>query len=305
LHELGHAFVALRFDVPVRSITLFIFGGVAQMGAESPSAKAEFQIAVAGPIVSLLLALVFTVLQPTFATVEPLAGLVTYLAYLNFALVVFNLIPGFPLDGGRIFRAFLWSVTKDMRRSTIIAANTGRLVGFIFILFGVWRVFMGDFGGLWIAFIGWFLDNAASAQVNQAVSRGHLSGHLVSQAMSTPSTTVASEMTLQKFVDEHVLGAGRRWVMVERAGDAIGLMTLHLLKQVPRAAWGNTTVAEAMITLQEMKKLTPADELWSALQMMDRDGVNQLPVISNSRIVGVLAREDVVTYLRLVQDVAA
>lgn len=305
LHELGHSIVALRFHVPVRSITLFIFGGVAQMGAESPSAKAEFLIAIAGPVVSLMLAAVFTVIQPLFTAVEPIAGLLAYLAYLNFALALFNLIPGFPLDGGRIFRAFLWSVTKDMRQSTIIAANTGRLVGFLFILFGVWRIVMGDFGGLWIAFIGWFLDNAASAQVNQAVSHGLLSGHVVSQAMSSRLTTVSSTFTLQNLVDDYVLGAGQRWFLVNRGSDTVGLITLHLLKDVPRSEWETTTVAEAMIPIHEMKKLSPGSELLAALQMMDSGGVNQLPVMSNSHIVGMLTREDVVTYLRVLQEVAA
>jgi Zn-dependent protease/CBS domain-containing protein len=305
LHELGHSFVALRFNVPVRSITLFIFGGVAQMGAESPSAKAEFQIAIAGPIVSLLLAGVFTVMLSVIPPVETLTGLLAYLALLNLALALFNLIPGFPLDGGRIFRAFLWSVTKDMRQSTIIAANTGRVVGFLFIMFGVWRVFAGDFGGLWIVFIGWFLDNAASAQVNQAMSHGLLSGHLVSQAMSGRLATVPSSFTLQRLLDDYVLAAGRRWILVDRGSETIGLVTLHLLKQVPRSEWATKTVAEAMIPLQESKRLAPESELWAALQMMDRDGVNQLPVMSNNHIVGMLTREDVVTYLRVLQEVAA
>ena len=186
LHELGHSVVALRFRVPVRSITLFIFGGVAQIGGEPPSAKAEFLIAIAGPIVSLALAVLFFVVQPALTAIQPLWGLVKYLAYINFSLVLFNLIPGFPLDGGRVFRSLIWAVTKDMRRATLIAANTGRFFGFLFIFAGVWRMLGGNFGGgLWIAFIGWFLDNAASAQVHQVMFQGLLAGHTVSQAMST------------------------------------------------------------------------------------------------------------------------
>jgi Zn-dependent protease len=145
LHELGHSVVALRFKIPVRSITLFIFGGVAQIGAEPPSAKAEFLVAIAGPIVSLALAVAFTVLKPAVAAVEPLWGLVKYLAYINFGLVLFNLIPGFPLDGGRVFRAVVWAVTMNMRLATLIAANTGRFFGFLFILLGVWQILGGRF----------------------------------------------------------------------------------------------------------------------------------------------------------------
>ena len=222
LHELGHSVVAMRFKIPVRSITLFIFGGVAQIGAEPPSAMAEFLIAIAGPIVSLALAVIFSVLQPALAAIEPLWGVVKYLAYINFALVLFNLIPGFPLDGGRVLRAFVWAVTKNMRRATLIAANAGRFFGFLFIFAGVWRMFSGDFGGgLWIAFIGWFLDNAASAQVHQVVFQGLLAGHSVSQAMSTHCVTVPAELTLQQLVDEHVLGGGQRCFLVNR-GDRHG-----------------------------------------------------------------------------------
>ncbi len=303
LHELGHSFVALRFKISVRSITLFIFGGVAQIGSEPLSARAEFLIAIAGPIVSLALAVLFTVLQPALAAIEPLWGVAKYLAYINFALVLFNLIPGFPLDGGRVFRAFVWAVTKNMRQATLIAANVGRFFGFVFIFIGIWRMFAGDFGGgLWIAFIGWFLDNAASAQVHQVVFQGLLAGHSASQAMSTHCVTVPADLTLQQLVDEHVLGTGRRCFLVNRGTDTVGLMTLHRIKEVPRSDWGNTTAAQVMLPLEELKSIGPATALWSALQLMDRDGVNQLPVMTGSQVVGMLSREDVVTYLRTMQE---
>lgn len=303
LHELGHSFVALRYKISVRSITLFIFGGVAQIGAEPPSARAEFWIAIAGPIVSLALAGLFSVVQPALAAIEPLWGVAKYLAYMNFALALFNLIPGFPLDGGRVFRAFVWAVTKNMRQATLIAANAGRFFGFLFIFTGVWRMISGDFGGgLWIAFIGWFLDNAASAQVHQVVFQGLLAGHSVSQAMSTHCVSVPAEMTLQQLVDEHVLATGRRCFLVNQGAATVGLVTLHRIKEVPRTDWANTTAAQVMLPLEELKRISPATELWAALQLMDRDGVNQLPVMTGSQVAGMLSREDVVTYLRTVQE---
>jgi predicted transcriptional regulator len=290
----------------VRSITLFLFGGVAQIGAELPSARAEFFIAIAGPIVSLALAVVFAVLQPAVAAVEPLFGLVKYLAYINFALVLFNLIPGFPLDGGRVFRAVVWAATKNMRRATLIAANSGRFFGFLFIFYGVWNMLNGNFGGgLWIAFIGWFLDNAASQQVHQVVFQGLLAGHTVSQAMSTHCATVPADLTLQQLVDEHVLGTGRRCFLVHRGTDTVGLMTLHRIKEVPRSDWGTTTAAQVMLPLAELKRISPATELQAALQLMDRDGVNQLPVMADSQVTGMLSREDVITFLRTVREVGA
>ena len=306
LHELGHSVIALRFKVPVRSITLFIFGGVAQIGAEPPSAKAEFLIAIAGPIVSLALAVLFTVLQPAVAAVEPLWGLVKYLAYINFALVLFNLIPGFPLDGGRVFRAAVWAATKDMRRATLIAANTGRFFGFAFIFVGVWQMLGGNFGnGLWIAFIGWFLDNAASAQVHQVVYQGLLAGHTVSQAMSSHCASIPADLTLQQLVDEHILGSGRRCFLVQRGANAVGLMTLHRIKEVPRPDWATTSAAEVMLPLEQSKRTDPGSGLWTALQQMDRDGVNQLPVMTGSQVVGMLSREDVIAFLRTAQELGA
>ena len=303
LHELGHSVVAIRYRIPVRSITLFVFGGVAQIGAEPPSAIAEFWIAIAGPIVSLSLAVFFSALKPVTAGIEPLLGLVKYLAYINLALVLFNLIPGYPLDGGRVFRAIVWAVTKNMRRATLMAANAGRLFGFLFIFAGVWRVFSGDFGGgLWIVFIGWFLENAASAQIQQVMLQGVLAGHRVSQAMSTGCPAVPADLTLQQLVDEHILTSGRRCFLVNSGGSTLGLMTLHRIKEVPRPDWANTTAAQVMIALGELKRISPDKELWAALQQMDRDGVNQLPVMTDSQVVGMLSREDVITFLRTLQE---
>jgi Zn-dependent protease len=304
LHELGHSFVAQRFRIEVRSITLFLFGGVAQIGSEPPSPKAEFLIAIAGPIVSFALAIGFWVMQPGLAAYEALWGMTRYLAYINLSLAVFNLIPGFPLDGGRVLRAFVWAVTKNMRQATLVAANVGRFFAFTLIFLGVWRIFSGDIGGgIWMAFIGWFLDSAASAEVHRAVSQGLLAGHSVSQAMSSQCASVAGEVTLQALVDEHVLGSGRRCFLVTRGAETVGLMTLHRIKEVARAEWGTMTAAEAMLPLEELKRIEPAAELSAALELMDRDGVNQLPVMTGRRVVGMLSREDVVTYLRTVEQV--
>ena len=303
LHELGHSVIALRFKIPVRSITLFIFGGVAQLGAEPPSAKAEFLVAIGGPIVSLALAVLFTVVKPAVAAVEPLWGLVKYLAYINFALVLFNLVPGFPLDGGRVFRAAVWAYTKNMQRATLVAANTGRFFGFLFIFVGVWQMLGGNFAnGIWIAFIGWFLDNAASAQVHQVVFQGLLAGHTVSQAMGAQCASIPAELTLQQLVDEHILGGGGRCFLVHRGANTVGLMTLHRIKEVPRPDWATTSAAQVMLPLEQLKHTDPGSGLWPALQQMDRDGVNQLPVMTDSQVVGMLSREDVITFLRTVQE---
>ena len=306
LHELGHSVVALRYNIPVRSITLFLFGGVAQIGAEPPSAVAEFLIAIAGPLVSLTLAAVFYAVEPLVAGMEPLLGLVKYLAYINLALVLFNLIPGYPLDGGRVFRAIVWAITKNMRRATLIAANVGRFFAMVFIFVGVWQMFSGNFGGgLWIAVIGWFLDNAASAQVHQVMFQGLLVGHRVSQAMNTQCASVLGSLTLQDLVDKHILASGQRCFLVNRSDDTVGLMTLHRIKEVPRSEWVTTSAAQVMLPWEELKRVDPDAELWAALQEMDRDGVNQMPVTRDHKVIGMLSREDVITFLRTLQELGA
>ncbi len=306
LHELGHSVVALRYGIPVRSITLFLFGGVAQIGAEPPSAIAEFFIAIAGPLVSLVLAVFLYAVQPLAAGMEPLLGLAKYLAYINLALVLFNLIPGYPLDGGRVLRAIVWAVTGNMRRATLVAANVGRFFAFLLIFAGVWQMFSGNFGGgLWIAFIGWFLDNAASGQVQHTMFQGLLAGHRVSQAMSTRCAAVPADLTLQQLVDEHILGTGQRCFLVNRGDATVGLMTLRRIKEVPRPEWATTSVAQVMVPLEQSKRTDPDTELWAALQEMDRDGVNQLPVIRDHRVIGMLSRDDVITFLRTLQELGA
>jgi Zn-dependent protease len=303
LHELGHSVVALRYKIPVRSITLFLFGGVAQIAAESPNAVAEFLIAIAGPLVSLALAVLFYAVQPLVAGMQPLWGLVKYLTYINLALVVFNLIPGYPLDGGRVFRAIVWAITGNMRRATIIAAHVGRFFAFLFIFVGVWQMFSGNFGGgLWIAFIGWFLDNAASSQLQQVTFQGLLAGHRASQAMRTHCAAVPADLTLQQLVDEHILGGGQRCFLVNRGDNTVGLMTLHRIKEVPRSQWATTSAAQVMLPWEKLKRIDPDTELWTALEEMDRDGVSQLPVTRDHHVVGMLGRDDVITFLRTFQE---
>ena len=305
LHELGHSVVALRYRVPVRSITLFVFGGVAQIAGEPPSAKAEFRIAIAGPIVSLALALLFYAAQLLLEALPPLLGMAGYLAYMNLALALFNLIPGYPLDGGRVLRAAVWALTRNLRRATVIAANAGRGFGLAFILLGAWEILGGNFGGLWLAFIGWFLHSAASAQLMQTAYQGLLAGHTVAQAMGARCPVVAADLTLQRLVDEHVLERGERCFLVDRDGRILGLVTVHQVKRVPRAEWAAATVEQIMLPLEQLRRVGPGTELAAALELMDRDGVNQLPVTAGGRVLGMLSREDVISYLGTLQELQA
>jgi predicted transcriptional regulator len=225
--------------------------------------------------------------------------MVKYLALANGTLAVFNLIPGFPLDGGRVFRAVVWSITHDLRRATIIAANVGRFISFLFVLFGVWQMFSGDFiNGLWIAFIGWFLESAASAQVQQQTVHDVLASHKVSEVMGRGYMGVPADASLQHLVDDHILSYGRRSFVVEQNQEVIGLLTLHHIKKIPRDEWAAATAAQVMIPISEVKRVRPDEELWEALEEMDQDGVNQLPVMVDGRCMGMLSREDVIGFLR-------
>jgi Zn-dependent protease/CBS domain-containing protein len=304
LHELGHSVVAQRYRVPVRSITLFIFGGVAQIAAEPPNAAADLWIAIAGPIVSFALAGLFGLIQSAFTSLSPLLALMKYLALINGSLALFNLIPGFPLDGGRVLRAVVWQTTHNYRRATLVAATTGRMFAFLFIIYGVWQMFSGNLaGGLWIAFIGWFLDSAATSHLQQQTLRDLLAGHKVWLAMTQNYTVIPSDLTLQQLADEHILGMNRRFFVIKNEGQVLGLITLHNIKEVPRSKWAETKAAENMIPAAQMHQVRPETELWNALEQMDKDGVNQLPVMVNGTLLGILTRESIISFLGTLQEI--
>jgi len=298
VHELGHSIVANRMGIRVPRITLFIFGGVSEIATEPPSAGAEFAIAIVGPMVSFALAALFWELEPLVASASPLLAMFRYLALLNLILGAFNLIPGFPLDGGRVLRAIIWRFTGDYQRSTAMAAGTGRFFGFLLIFLGIWRVLAGDFlNGLWIAFIGWFLESTAASIVQQEGVRSMMGAHRVAEAMRRDFPHVSGDVTVQELVDKYVLSAGARYFVVDTNGGPAGLVTLTGIKEIPRTSWTETPVSEIMTPLRRLDTIPPDAQLWSALEKMGRDGVNQLPVVEGNGIVGMLSRDDLVQYL--------
>ena len=304
VHELAHSWVALRYKVPVNRITLFIFGGVSQIAGEPPSAGAEFLIAVVGPLTSFALAALFFFSVPLLVNITPALAVAKYLALINGILGLFNLIPGFPLDGGRVFRAIVWGVNKNFRRATLIAASTGRFFGFLFIVWGVWQALRGNiFNGLWIAFIGWFLESAAGAQVQQQMVQGLLVGHKVSEAMGNACTHVSGDASVQKLIDEEVLTHGRQCFLVDRGDRVVGLLTLHHMKEIPRPSWTTTTASQAMMPIEKLSKTDPSAELWTAMEKMGREGINEMPVMQGNNLVGMLSTGDIVKYLHILQQV--
>ena len=247
LHELSHALVARARGVSVRSITLFALGGVATMEHPAPDAKTEFWIAAAGPIASVAIGLGCYALAASLGwsphvDVSPSTAVLGWLGYVNISLAVFNLIPGFPLDGGRILRAILWGRSGDADRATMTAARVGQAVAFGFIVLGVLRFFGGAGGGLWIAFIGWFLLQAAQASYAQGAVVADLRGVHVRDIMSTDCVTVGADMRVQTLVDEHLLRTGQRCFVVGEPGQILGLITSHEIKGVARDRWASTPV---------------------------------------------------------------
>lgn len=303
LHELGHSIVALRYKLPVKSINLYIFGGISQITSEPANALAEFVIAIAGPLTSLVLATIFYLLEMVFKGVAPIYAMTKYLALINGTLAVFNMIPGFPLDGGRVFRAIVWGITHNLRRATEIAGVLGRVIAFLFILLGVWQLFQGNWAnGLWIAFIGWFLENAVVGQVQQQRMHDLLAGHTVEQVMSRSCVMASADLTLQELVDQYILDKGQRCLILLRGDRVAGLLTLHNIRTVPRDRWGSTAAEVVMTPISEVKRTSPEVGLEEALEQMGKDGVNQLPVMKDDQIEGMLSRDDIINYLRILQN---
>lgn len=299
LHELAHSFVALAKGIPVRSITLFVFGGVAQIGREPDRPMTEFQIAIAGPIASALLSVGFGAVAhlagDEFERISALAG---WLSSINLMLALFNLVPGFPLDGGRIFRALLWRVTGNLATATRIAAGTGQTVGYAFMLVGIWTMFtVSWFNGLWLVFIGWFLLSAAQESVLQMSLRSALSGLRAEDIMARDCPTVSGQLSLADLVHEHILRTGRRCFLVSRNGRLEGLVTLHQVKAVPQERWGDSFVVQAMTPMDRLYAVAPETAILDVLRGMELHDVNQVPVTQDGRLLGMITRDHLLRVL--------
>jgi len=301
-HELAHSLVGRAHGIPVRSITLFIFGGIAEMTREAGQPGAEFKMAAAGPACSLVLGGLFTLLHfLTRGAIQPIAAMAYWLAYVNFALAVFNLIPGFPLDGGRVFRSILWRVSDNYKRSSRIAARVGEGVGYLLILSGLVIMFILRewFSGLWLAFIGWFLENAASASYHQVQWREVLQGFTASQAMTSDCSAVSPSTTVDQLVREYALTTGHSCFMVAEEGSLLGIVTLHKIKTVAQPNWGVTQVKEIMTPVDRLKVASPDQDALSIVEQMDESNINQMPVVSEGRVIGLVARENLIRLLRI------
>src|SRR5579862_413299 len=305
LHELAHSLVAKAKGLKVRAITLFALGGVSQIESEAPNAKTEFWIAIVGPLSSLLIGAIclgvargigwtkLTVAQ------NPVAAVLLWLGYINLTLAVFNMIPGYPLDGGRVLRAIIWFFNKNAVRATQLAARVGQVVAFLFILYGLFRFFtVENFGGLWLAFIGWFLLDASRSSAAQVELMDLLRGRTVADLMERDCPVVPSHLSLYDFVHQLMLRNGRRCYIVVQGDQLVGLITPNEVKHVPAEEWPQTSVQSAMRPVSQLKVVPPETPVVQALEVISRDDINQLPVVAGGRLHGVFSRASVTGFLR-------
>jgi Zn-dependent protease/CBS domain-containing protein len=322
LHELAHSLVAQSRGMKVGSITLFIFGGVSNLEDEPAKPKTEFAMAIVGPLTSLILGGILWGLAIILAGApvslmglitgaklsSPLASVIGYMGWINITLAIFNMIPGFPLDGGRVLRSILWGSTGSLKKATNIAATIGRLFGWVFILFGIaqifgygWWIFQGFFSGIWIAFIGWFLSSAADASRKEVTLREHFAGIKVKDVMNTQPGNVSPETTVEQVVANIFQRLHGRAVPVCANDKLLGIVTIDDVKKLSREQWAATTV-ERIMTRAPLYTVAPEDGLDSAFKMIARHAINQVLVTVDGKCIGMLSRADIIAHLQLSQE---
>lgn len=293
VHELSHSVVAMARGIPVKGITLFIFGGVAQIAREANRPSTELMVAAVGPLSSILLGLLFWAVHiPLEGVSRDLARMAALLAYWNVVVGVFNLAPGFPLDGGRVFRAILWWVSHNYQLATRIAIRSGQLVALLLIGLGVAVIVIeSPSQGMWYIFIGLFLGSAASSSYRQFRQRESLRYHVAGEIMRSQCITIPAGLTLSQVAQSYGRPSESTVFLVVEAGHPIGLLDERSFASVPRGRWNQTTVEQQTSPLEEALTVAPQDDALSVLEMMEEKDVTQALVISNGSLLGCVGRD--------------
>lgn len=306
VHELAHSIVAKFYGLRVRSITLFALGGVSQIESEAPNAKSEFWIAIVGPVISavigglLLLLARATGWRPGTQSSTPPIAVLLWLGYINFGFAVFNMIPGYPLDGGRVLRSLLWWISGNREHSARWTSQVGQGVAFLLILLGLLRFFLGaGFAGLWLAFIGWFLLDAARASYIQFGVMSELRDHTVAELMERNCPAVEGYISLRDFVDEYLLRSANRCFLVVHDSRPVGLITPDEIATVPRDRWTQSSVQSVMRRLDQTPAVPPEMRAIEALELMGRGNVTALAVVSGGKLQGIFSQAQVGRFLRI------
>lgn len=297
-HELSHSFVATHYKIPVQSITLFVFGGLARITREPDNPRQEFNIAIAGPLSSFFLAGCFWLLTRMFHGDDVIVASATLLWEINLVLAIFNLVPGFPLDGGRILRGIAWGITGDFTRATLIASNAGKFFAYALIFYGIWIIFHGNLlGGIWSVFIGWFLLSAAQESFMQVAIRNTLTGVRVGDIMTKDVPTVSRDISIEEYVHE-MMRTGARAHIVTSGDTPVGLVTVNAARGVPRDEWNSTSVQAVMLPFDRIQSAKPDEPVLAILERMQTQDISQMPVVSEGHIVGMVARDTILSVLQ-------
>ncbi len=305
-HELSHSFVARAKGIPVEGITLFIFGGVSRTRMDAETPGDEFQIAGVGPLVSLMLAALFGVIwyiSRNAALSVVVTGVAAYLASINLALAIFNMLPGFPLDGGRVFRSMIWKYTGNLKKATQIATTGGKWLGYLLIALGVWQMFSyAILSGLWLILIGWFLYNAAEASYEELLLRTSLQGVRAREIMTPYPETVSADVTLQELVDKYFLSRRYQSFPVTQDNHPVGIITLNQVKDIPREEWTYRTVKDTMSAANNGVTARPEEQMSNVLQKMQDSEIRRVLVIQNGLLRGIITAHDVANWLQRQRD---
>lgn len=328
LHELAHSLVAKARGLPVRRITLFFFGGVSNIEREPPSPSTEFFMAIVGPLTSLLLGAGFIWLGsqniPQLSTamnnptqllrgLDPLSTMLLWLGPINIILGLFNLIPGFPLDGGRVLRSIVWAIMKDFRRATRLATAVGQGFGWLMILAGLAMIFgatipvlgSGTINGMWLAFIGWFLIHAASQSYQQVVVEDMLEGVPITRLMREPAPAVSPDLPVSALVYDHIMQGDERAFPVVEGDQLLGMVYIENLRELDHSTWDKATVRQVMVPQHELAVVTPREDAMDAFQKLTNREMRLIPVVQNGKLIGMLRRRDILRWLQVRSEMMA
>ena len=307
-HELAHCLVAKAKGIPVDGITLFVFGGMARTRMDAETPGDEFQIAGVGPLVSLILAGLFALIWwvgRNAGWTLAVTGVASYLSSINLLLAIFNLLPGFPLDGGRLFRSGVWKVTRDKNKATRIASWGGKFLAYVIMTLGLVQLLSGNWlEGWWLIFIGWFLANAAEMSYQQQLILAGLKGVRAREVMTRAPESVADDLSLQTLVDEYFLHRRYQAFPVTHNGRLRGIISLHQVKEIPRSQWRTQTVAKTMTSINDKVTVNPETPMTQVLLKMEDSGMRRVLVTSDEQLEGIITGSDVSSWLQRMQAIS-
>ena len=309
IHELSHSLIARNYGMPMKGITLFIFGGVAEMGDEPPNARSEFVMAIAGPISSIVMGIVFYIIfsmGKIDAWSNAIVGVMGYLFAINFILAAFNLLPAFPLDGGRMLRSILWGWKKDLRWATRISSGIGVGFGVLLIVLGVFNVLFGNFiSGMWWFLIGLFVQGAARGSYQQLLTRRALEGEPIRRFMEQNPLTVPPLISIEELVEDYIYQYHYKMFPVVDGDRLIGCVTTREIKEIPRDEWKRKTAGEIAVQCSPGNTIGPDEDAIKAISVMNQTGASRLMVTENGRLVGIIALKDMLKFLSLKVELEA